>query len=136
AIGVGSFGSATSDWSIVGTGDFDGDGFGDILWYNAKAGPQIVVWLTNGTSVIGGGSRFAGFSPPVATGDFNGDGKTDIVWYDPSNGDVLIWLMDVATVIGSGVPGSMTTDWAMCGTGDFNGDGKSRRLWRNNTTRH
>src|SRR5262249_56753812 len=87
-----------------------------------------------GTSVIGGGSRLARASPPVATGDFNGDGKTDIVWYDTSNGDVLIWLMDVATVIGSGVPGSMTTGWAIAGTGDFNGDGFSDILWRNSTT--
>src|SRR5437868_4783704 len=69
-IGGGSPGSAPSPWTIVGQGDFNGDGFADILWRNATTG-QLVVWLLSGTSLIGGGSparrRGPGLSPAPAT---------------------------------------------------------------------
>src|SRR5262245_47512216 len=51
----GSPGGAASPWTVAVTGDFNADGFSDILWYNTSSG-QAVVWLVNGTSVIGGGS--------------------------------------------------------------------------------
>src|SRR5262249_9254138 len=81
----GSPGSAASTWSIAGTGDFNGDGRSDILWYNNTTG-QVVIWLLNGTSVIGGGSpgSVAGTWTVAGTGDFNGDGKSDILWYNTS----------------------------------------------------
>jgi hypothetical protein len=34
----------------------------DILWYNTTTG-QVVIWLLNGTSVIGGGSPGSEASP-------------------------------------------------------------------------
>ena len=40
---------ATTDWNIVGTGDFNGDGKRDILWQN-NANGQRAVWLMNGTT--------------------------------------------------------------------------------------
>jgi hypothetical protein len=54
-IGGGSPGTATTDWTIAITGDFNGDGFSDILWLNTTSRQQLV-WLLNGASVIGGGS--------------------------------------------------------------------------------
>jgi hypothetical protein len=47
----------TTDWSIVQTGDFDGDGKSDILWHDTGGG--VALWLMNGatvTSVLGAGS--------------------------------------------------------------------------------
>jgi hypothetical protein len=41
-------GSAAIDWAVTVTGDFDGDGFADILWRNTNSG-QVVIWLLNGT---------------------------------------------------------------------------------------
>jgi hypothetical protein len=38
----------------IGTGDFNGDGFSDILFQNASG--QASVWEMNGTNVIGGGA--------------------------------------------------------------------------------
>ena len=67
-IGGGSPGSAPSPWTIVGQGDFNGDGFfnrdgnSDILWYNANSA-QAVVWLLSGASLIGGGSPGSAASP-------------------------------------------------------------------------
>jgi FG-GAP repeat len=33
-----------TQWRIAGVGDFNGDGYADIVWQNASTG-QIVVWL-------------------------------------------------------------------------------------------
>jgi hypothetical protein len=87
-------------WSIKGTGDFNGDGMSDILWQDASG--NVVIWLMNGTSVSNWSSTLVG---TVAgqwsiqfTGDFNGDGKSDILWQDTS-GDVAIWEMNGITVL-------------------------------------
>jgi hypothetical protein len=39
-----------------------GDRSTDILWYNTTTG-QLVIWLIDGTSVVGGGSPGAAVSP-------------------------------------------------------------------------
>jgi len=64
--------------------------------------------------------------------DFNGDGKADILWRH-SSGAVYIWLMDGASVIGQGSPGSVGTDWTVEAVADFNGDGKADILWRHSS---
>src|SRR5207248_8125183 len=57
------------------THDADADGFSDVVWYNTTSG-QVVTWLVNGTSVVGGGSLGSVPSPWAIVGqrDFNGDG--------------------------------------------------------------
>ena len=42
-----SFGILPLSWTIVGTGDFNGDGFGDILWRNSDG--TVGMWLMYGT---------------------------------------------------------------------------------------
>jgi hypothetical protein len=126
-------------WMFVapptGTHDFNGDCLSDILWYNTSSG-QVVNWLVNGTSVIGGGSP--GSVPPpwaiVGQRDFNGDGFADILWRNGTTGQAVIWLLNGASLIGGGSPGSVTTDWSVAGTGDFNGDGFGDILWYNSST--
>src|SRR5207248_3187788 len=82
-IGGGSPGSVPSPWTIAGTGDFNGDGRTDLLWYNPTTG-QVVEWLLNGTSVIGGGSPGSAGSP---------------------------WSVAGTAVIGGGSPGSAPSPW-------------------------
>jgi hypothetical protein len=41
-------------WKAIGTGDFNGDGFSDILFQNAS-GPSSV-WEMNGNTLMGGGA--------------------------------------------------------------------------------
>jgi FG-GAP repeat len=62
-------------WSIAGTGDFNGDGYSDILWRNTNG--DVVIWLMNGTTVLNpGGPSFVENVPThwfiAGTGDFNG----------------------------------------------------------------
>jgi hypothetical protein len=49
-IGGGSSGAALSPWTIAQTGDYNGDGYTDILWYNTATG-QAAMWLLNGMAV-------------------------------------------------------------------------------------
>jgi hypothetical protein len=118
-------------WSIVGTGDFNGDGKRDILWRDTSG--NTAIWFMDGTTV--GSSSSLGNIPTtwsvVGTGDFNGDGMFDIPWQD-SAGDTSVWLMNGAVATGISF-GQIPTDWVAGLTGDFNGDGTSDILWFNST---
>jgi hypothetical protein len=57
-------GSAPTDWTVAGNGDFNGDMKDDVLWRNDNG--QIAMWLLSGTNLVGGG--FAG--PGSATTDW------------------------------------------------------------------
>src|SRR5262249_23908746 len=85
-------GNISTTWSVVGTGDFDGDGKADILWHDTSG--NVPIWFMNGTTISSGallGNIPATWSI-VGTGDFNGDGKSDILWRDTS-GNVAVWLI-------------------------------------------
>ena len=75
-------GNVPTSWSIVGTGDFNGDGKTDILWRDTDG--DVAIWFMNGTQVVS--SSDLGNVPTnwsiAETGDFNGDGKSDILWRD------------------------------------------------------
>ena len=84
---------APTNWHVVGTGDFNGDGRDDVLWRNDNG--QLSNWL---------GTASGGFTLNDAvaltwstawkiagTGDFNGDGRDDILWRH-TDGTISNWL--------------------------------------------
>jgi hypothetical protein len=78
----------------VGTGDFNGDGHGDVLWRspsNGKVTQQILVNGVAKSAVEIGGSLDESV---IWTGDVNGDRRTDIVWQKRSTGVNSTWLMN------------------------------------------
>ncbi|HUD87919.1 MAG TPA: FG-GAP-like repeat-containing protein [Xanthobacteraceae bacterium] len=124
-------GTVATNWTVVGVGDFNGDGMADILWQNTSNG-NLAIYLMNGTTVASS-ATFAnlGAYSVVGIGDFNGDGKSDILLRDGS-GDIAIWEMNGTAILNpntSGV-GNLSTVWSVAETGDFNGDGMSDILWR------
>ena len=46
-------GNVPTDWMVVETGDFDGDGRSDILWRNTVTG-DIAMWFMNGVTLASG----------------------------------------------------------------------------------
>jgi serralysin len=120
---------------LAGTGDFNGDGYADILWKNDNG--SVTDWLGQAN---GGFTANPGFGASVdaswhvaGTGDFNGDGYSDILWKN-NGGLVTDWLGRADggfTGNGDAFLAHVDTSWHIAGTGDFNGDGYSDILWQN-----
>ncbi len=93
-------GNPGPSWHAVGTGDFNGDGYSDILWQNTNG--AVAIWEMNGAKVIA--SAVVGNPGTswhvIGSGDFNGDGYSDILWQN-TNGAVAIWEMNGPKVIAS-----------------------------------
>ena len=113
---------AGAAWKIVGVGDFEGDGKGDILRRNTSSG------FTNDLAQ----RRFHhGRQPRTSTdqgwqvagvGDFDNDARSDILWRH-TNGGNAIWRSG-----NSATPKTITgvaAAWQVKCVADFNGDSKT-----------
>jgi len=114
-------------------GDYDGDGFSDLIEVDQQGTYCTWYFMINdqqgswGTSGAGHSFGVSANDRPV-TGDFNGDGKMDIAVVrdqDLVNGNTLYkWYIDYAPVDGIvDVEGIFGLDTDIPVSGDFNGDG-------------
>ena len=119
-------------WTVVGTGDFNGDHLDDFLRVNTEG--YVVGEMSNGNGT---------FTPQVlnlknagwdilGTGDFNGNGTSDVLIANPTGASEAVGLLGYWE---SGVSWTLingySPEWECVSTGDFNGDGKCDMLWRN-----
>ena len=100
-------------WSIVNTGDFDGDGHGDVLWREGTSGVVVMHRLVDGylqsATVLGGNLEWS----VSGTLDADSDGKSDVYWRNLA-GIVVRHLMDGGSVRNSAIVGGNDV-WRMLG---------------------
>ncbi|MGW1237300.1 FG-GAP-like repeat-containing protein [Streptomyces californicus] len=126
------------------TGDFNGDGTGDVAaFYGYDNGRvALLTWLGKGDGTFAPHFTSWAVDPDNWTfdaitaqaGDFNGDGRDDIAaWYDYRSGDdkLFTFLADSKGGFGAPTPSfarPATEGWEVArmkfATGDFNGDGR------------
>ena len=129
-----------SGYTLVGTGDFRGDGTIALVLQN-HGNNAIVLWYTGGANhgTITGGEYVSvipvsGWSV-VGVGDFNADGRSDLVFQNQATNQIAIWLMS-GPVYQGGVlmPSVPLTGWKIAGIGDIDGDGFPDLIFQNQTT--
>lgn len=123
------------NWRIQGTGDFNRDGFTDVLWRHQTNG-GLALWYLHNNTVIG----TTMLSIPVVAdlnwrlrgaGDVNQDGYADIVWQH-SSGRVAVWLMQNETVLTTRVLNYATSGaWEIGAVADVDGDSCADLIWQN-----
>jgi hypothetical protein len=124
-----------SGWTTEGAGDFDGDGFADVL-IRERSTNAVGVWEMDGRSQVAAG--IVGTIPTsdgqiAAIRDFNGDGRDDLLLLRP-NGDVSIWMMNGVNAADPGLPVANYqpgSGWTFLRAADMTGDGRTDLLWRN-----
>ncbi len=72
------------------TGDFDGDGRGDIFWYGPGSAADMVSYAAPERSFGSSAVKVSGSYVPVS-GDFDGDGAGDAFWYQPGSAPESRW---------------------------------------------
>ena len=95
-----------TSWSVVGTGDYNGDGKSDVFF--RKTDGTNYVWHVNGAVITGGVLQISsqGLLPGVDStwtlagqSDYNGDGRSDVLWRR-NDGTNYVWHVDGATITG------------------------------------
>jgi hypothetical protein len=108
-------------WQAAATGDFNNDGFADIVWRHQGNG-RNAIWFMEGTNLV----RSVEIKPEsdlgnhlIGTGQFNPLGNTDLVWRH-TNGLNSIWLMSGTNFLRSArLPTQTDTNWVIVGTGGY-----------------
>jgi len=84
--------STRETYLLSATGDFDGDGYSDLLW-RPEYSNEYVMWL-QGDSTKPVKFKVDGMFNIEAIGDFDGDSMSDILWRHSVTGNYVIWTMN------------------------------------------
>jgi len=127
-----------NSWHIVTSGDFNGDGFDDLIWRHTSG--EITQWL--GSSTGGFSDNYANAGAKVdnswkiaASGDFNGDGFDDLIWRH-TGGEITEWLGGAGGKFVDNyakAKANVDNSWTIIASGDFDGDFRSDLLWRHSS---
>lgn len=124
-----------TSWSIVASGDFNGDGKADILWRHSSG--VYAEWQGSSTGKLtnAGGVLSGAMGTVVGSGDFNGDGRDDILMRNATSGELTVWLGQGNGQFSGKVPAAQVTDlnWKIVGIGDYNGDGRDDLIWKHSS---
>jgi hypothetical protein len=111
-------------------GDFDGDGYDEIFWYQGGDAQDWIWDLVDATTIRSTPMTMGSLTIPIP-GDFTGDGADDILFYGPNTVADQLWDFN------PGTPGTFSpTVSAITANGDFvptsggfTGDGADDIVW-------
>jgi FG-GAP-like repeat len=127
-------GPGSNGWVAVYAADFNADGMGDVLWYNAGT-HSMAIGLMAGTGLLQPGPTMATPSGDgwvvVTVADFNADGMGDVLWNNPGQNTMSIWLMKGVDLLLAGpvIPGPSGPGFVASTAADFDADGLQDVLW-------
>ncbi len=127
-------------WTVVGAGDFDGNGTPDLVWENDSTNYVVVDYYggSGGATLLGYNwlSQAANTGWRVAAvADFDRNGTPDLIWMNTSTRQVTAHYYSGVTDIGwawlnvNGNPG-----WTLVGANDYDGNGVPDLVWENDST--
>jgi hypothetical protein len=125
ATASGFAGAGDGTWSaswVLKSGDFNGDGFSDLFFYNPTTGRAFKGLNTGSSFTFVPFTWSPGWSIYVA--DLNGDGRSDVFVYNVTDGR---WFRCISQIDNSFVytnGGTWSPNWSIY-PGDFNGDGRA-----------
>ncbi|EKD50609.1 MAG: hypothetical protein ACD_62C00485G0001, partial [uncultured bacterium] len=138
-----TFGVPASGLTLKGTGDFNADGYVDLLLLNETTSFMTIMRKFSSTIVSTTFTPYLGTDfTIVGLGDFNADGKADIVSrrtvFTPTaatrHGEIQLWFMNGASLSAKGYFGTLALPWSLAGIGDFDKDGTDDLFFRNTIT--
>ncbi len=122
-------GNPGAQWQVLGVGEFDGDGLGDLLFEGP--GGYLWIWRMQGAAVQHQGG-LEGPGPGwalAAIGDSNGDARSDLLWRNSADGRLLLWDMDAGGRIAAHDRGVLA-DAAVIRLRDLDHDGSADLIWQ------
>jgi serine protease len=124
-------------------GDYDADGYSDLLWRNQKTGETKLSNVfasslsTNNIFISPDAVPYLDTAFRVeTTADFTGDGRTDILWRNPYSGVTTVsnmvgrWGTGHNNLMSSSMP-QVDRSYTVVGSGDIDNDDYADLLWRN-----
>ena len=119
------------DWTLIGCGDFNGDGKDSVVMSGANGAYFYTAGL-DGTVASMGAANWSGWEVH-AIGDFAGDGRDDMVLFHAETGS-MVMLADGSLDDYSSIGQLDAQDWFVVGAGDYDGDAKDDLLVRQIST--
>ncbi|MFM2429355.1 MAG: hypothetical protein RLZZ511_568 [Cyanobacteriota bacterium] len=126
------------NWQVEASGDFNGDGIGDLFWLNGVTRETVVWIMGNGqpTAVIAGPKVDDNGWKVGGSGDFDRDGDADLFWYNTRTQRTGLWEMQGGSyrrAIAS-TPSLPESAWTPLAVDDFDRDGNPDILLKNSRT--